>query len=163
MEVTITLSDLLQIILYLAGAAALIYLALALKNIVKITGKIKDVLEENEVAINDTVKRLPSISNNVDKISTDTASITGEVNGLVTTIKPEVEKLSGTLAKVTDTVDDLTGRVDATSLQVQNTLTDISGSISDTAKTISVNANNVIDYFYIIREVIEALRDVFLK
>ncbi len=163
MEVTITLSDLLQIILCLAGAAALIYLALALKNIVKITGKIKDVLEENEVAINDTVKRLPSISNNVDKISTDTASITGEVNGLVTTIKPEVEKLSGTLAKVTDTVDDLTGRVDATSLQVQNTLTDISGSISDTAKTISVNANNVIDYFYIIREVIEALRDVFLK
>lgn len=163
MEVTITLSDLLQIILCLAGAAALIYLALALKNIVKITGKIKDVLEENEVAINDTVKRLPSISNNVDKISTDTASITGEVNGLVTTVKPEVEKLSGTLAKVTDTVDDLTGRVDATSLQVQNTLTDISGSISDTAKTISVNANNVIDYFYIIREVIEALRDVFLK
>ena len=163
MEVTITLSDLLQIILYLAGAAALIYLALALKNIVKITGKIKNVLEENEVAINDTVKRLPSISNNVDKISTDAASITGEVNGLVTNIKPEVERLSGTIGKVTDTVDDLTGRVDATSLQVQNTLTDISGSISDTAKTISVNANNVIDYFYILREVIEALKDVFLK
>lgn len=163
MEIAITLGDLLQIILCLAGVFVLLYLGLVLKNVFQITGKIKNVLEENEVAINDTVKRLPSITNNVDKISTDAASITGEVNGLVTTIKPEVQKLSGTIAKVSDTVDDVTGRVDATSVQVQNTLADISGSISDTAKTISVNANNVIDYFYILREVIEALKDVFLK
>ncbi len=163
MGATITISDLLQIILYVAGAAVLIYLALVLKNVFKITGKVKNLLEENEIAINDSVKRFPSITNNVDKISTDAASISGEVDGLVTTIKPEVERLSGSISKVSDTVDNLTGRVDETSLRVRDTVDDISGTISDTAKTISVNANNVIDYFYILREVIDALRDVFFK
>ncbi len=163
MTATISVSDLLHILLYIAGAAALIYLALVLKNVFQITGKIKNVLEENEVAINDTIKRVPSITNNVDKISADTAVITGEANQLVTTVKPEVERLSKTLSRVSDTVDDVSNRVDTTSLKVQTTLADVSDSISDTAKTISINANNVIDYFYILREVIDALRDVFFK
>lgn len=163
MNTTITLQDLLKIVLYLAGAGVLIYLALVLKNVLKITGSIKDLLDANEVAINDTIKQVPQIAQHANKISSDVAVISGEANHLVGEIKPEVQKLAATMSNVSDTVDGISHRLDTTALVVSNTVNDISGNISDTAKTISINANNVIDYFYILREVIEALRDVFLS
>lgn len=163
METTITLKDLLQIILYVAGAGVLVYLAMFLKNLVKITGTVKDLLDENEVAINDTLKELPIIAGNAEKISGDVSKITGDVNGLVEEVKPQVEKLAVTVGDVGDTVDGLSKKVDTVALRVSDTVVDISDTISDTAKTISINANNVIDYFYILREVLEALRDVLFK
>lgn len=163
MDTTITLQDLLKIILYLAGAGVLIYLALVLKNLFKITGTVKDMLDANEVAIDDTMKKIPRIANNADKVSSDMAKITGEVNLLVDEVKPEVQKLTATVSNVSTTVDGISKKMDTTALKVSETVTDISDSVSDTAKTISINANNIIDYFYILREVIEALRDVFLS
>lgn len=163
MDTTITLHELFKILLYLAGIGVLIYLALVLKNLVKITGTVKDMLEANEVAIDDTMKKVPDIANNANKISADVAVITGEATHLVNEVKPEVEKLVATVGNVSNTVDGISKKVDTTALRVSDTVVDISDSISDTAKTISINANNVVDYFYILREVIEAIRDVFLS
>lgn len=163
MDTTITLNDLLRIILYLSGTGALIFLALALKNLVKITGLIKETLVENQPVIDGVIKKLPELTDNANEISLNANRISADTADMLKDIKPEVERLMVTVGGVSDTVQGLTHTIDTTTLKLTDTVSDITDSISDTAKTISFNANNIIDYFYILREVLEALRDVFLK
>ncbi|MCD1146703.1 hypothetical protein LQU94_01055 [Peptoniphilus sp. KCTC 25270] len=160
MNITITLHDLLRILLYLAGIGALVYLALVLKNVVGILKSLRTKLDEHEAVIDDTFKKLPTITDNVTVISTNASRLTTDATEMVEVVKPEVERIAVTVGGVTDTVDDIARSVDETTLRLTSTAAVVSDSINDTARTISFNANNIVDYFYILREVLEALRDV---
>lgn len=160
MDITITLHDLLRIILYLAGIGALVFLALALKNIVGILKMVKEKLDQHEGIIDDTFQKIPTLTDNATVITTNASRLSTDVSEMVEVVKPEVEKIATTVGGVTNTVDDISRSVDETALRLSNTAAVVSDSINDTAKTISFNANNIVDYFYIMREVLEALRDV---
>lgn len=163
MGTVITLQDLLTIILYLAGAGALIFLALVLKNVLGIVKKINKTLEDNDQIIDDTIKKVPTLSDNAVEITNNVNLISGEASELVVNARPEIDRLISTVGTITNTVNDISRTVDTTTLKVTSTLSDVSDTISDTSKTISLNANNIIDYFYILKEVVESIKDVFLK
>lgn len=163
MQATITLQDLLGIVLYVAGAGVLIYLILVLKNVLGIVKKINLTIENNQDVIDDTFKKVPKLTDDATEIAANVNLISGEASELIVAARPEVEKLVGTVGSITNTVDDISRSVDHTTLKLTNTVSNVSDTISDTAKTISLNANNVVDYFYILKEVLEAIKDVFLK
>lgn len=163
MQATINVQDLLTIVLYLAGAGVLIYLILVLKNVLGIVKKVNLTIENNQEIIDDTLKKVPKLTDNAVEITSNVNLISSEASELVVIARPEVERLVGTVSSVTNTVDDISRSVDHTTLKLTNTVSSVSDTISDTAKTISLNANNVVDYFYILKEVVEALKDVFLR
>lgn len=163
MQATITLQDLLRIVLYLAGAGVLIYLILVLKNVLGIVKQINQTIEKNQEVIDDTMKKVPKLTSDAVEITANVNLISGEASELIVAARPEVERLVGTVGSITNTVNDISRSLDHTTLKLTSTVSNVSDTISDTAKTISLNANNVVDYFYILREVVEAIRDVFLK
>ena len=69
----------------------------------------------------------------------------------------------GAVGSVSDTVNGITRRVDDTTERVACSVNYVSDTVSDAAKTITLNADNAMDYFYIAREVVAALKDVFLR
>lgn len=160
MDTMITLHDLLRFLLYLAGIGALVFLMIALKNVAGILKVVKNKLETHEAVIDDTFQKLPTITDNATIVTANASRLSTDATEMVEIVKPEVEKIATTVGDVTETVDSVARQVDHTSLKLKNTADVVSDSISDTAKTISFNANNVVDYFYILREVMEALRDV---
>ena len=160
MDTMINLHDLLRFLLYLAGIGALVFLMITLKNVAGILKVVKTKLETHEAVIDDTMQKLPTITDNVTIISSNASRLTTDATEMVEVVKPEVEKIAVTVGDVTGTVDSVARTVDQTSLKLKNTADVVSDSISDTAKTISFNANNVVDYFDIMREVLEGLRDV---
>lgn len=163
MQTAITLHDLLRIILYLAGAGALIYLALVLKRVLKIVDHFNDILNDNHKIIDQTIKKVPILTDNAMDITQNVNILTKDTSEIITAAKPELEKVINAAGNVAQTVDDISRTVDITTIKVKDTVSNVSDTITDTAKTISVNANNVIDYFYIAKEVINTIKDVFLS
>ena len=158
MGATITLEDLLRIILYLAGAGALIFLALVLKKVLGILGKVQEIVEKNQYVIDDTMKKIPAISDDAIKITANVSSISSEANELLTNVKPEVEKLAQSVGGVSNTVNNVTRNLDLAADKVTGAVSNVTDTVNDTAKTIHLNANNVVDYFYILKEVIEVIK-----
>lgn len=161
MGATITLEDLLRIILYLAGAGALIFLALVLKKVLGILGKVQEIVEKNQYVIDDTMKKIPAISDDAIKITANVSSISSEASELLTNVKPEVEKLAQSVGGVSNTVNNVTRNLDLAADKVTGAVSNVTDTVSDTAKTIHLNANNVVDYFYILKEVIEVIKTTF--
>ncbi|MDO5301499.1 MAG: hypothetical protein Q4E76_03260 [Tissierellia bacterium] len=160
MDTTIQLRDLLQILLYLAGIGALVYLALVLKNVYGIVKTVNGKMNEHAAVIDDTMQKIPTLTDNATILTNNASRLSTDAAEMAQVVKPEVEKIAGTVGQLTGTVDDIARSVDETTLRLSNTARVVSDSVSDTAKTISFNANNIVDYFYILREVLEALRDV---
>lgn len=163
MEATITLSDLLVILLSVAGIFALVYLGLVLKNATDILKMVKGKLEEHDEIIDDTFRKIPTITDNATVITANASRITTDTTELIETVKPEVEKIAASVGQVSGTVDDVARSIDETSNRVSDTVNVVSDSISTTAQTISFNADNIFDYLYMMREVIEAIRDVIRR
>lgn len=163
MQATITLQDFLAIILYVAGAAVLIYLALVLKDILQIIKKINKTIDDNQGVIDDTIKKVPMLTDDAVEIAKNVNSISNDTSELLSSAKPEVERLLGTVSQITNTVEDISRSVDNTTLKLTSTVSNVTDTISDTAKTISLNANNVFDYFYIFKELVEVIKEIFIK
>lgn len=162
MNQVFTLHDFLSFALYLAGILVLVALFIALLNVVKILKGVSEIVEKNQGEIDHTIKTIPSIVDNANEISKSVSVISTDAKSLVSDMKPEVEKIITTVGGVTDTVNLVTRQVDDTSLKVSNTINNISDTIGDTARTVRLNADNAIDYFYIIKEVLLSLKEVFL-
>ncbi len=159
-SITLSLNDILRFMLYIAGICALVYLAMVLKNIVGILKKVNEKLAEHEAVIDDTVEKIPAITDNVAIIADNASKLSTDATELVEVVKPEVEKIALTVGDMSTTVDDVTRTIDETAIRLNSTVGAISDSVSDTARVIAFNADNIFDYFYIFREVAQAIRDV---
>lgn len=159
-SITLSLNDILRFVLYIAGIAALVYLALTLKNVVGILKKVNEKLAEHEAIIDDTVEKIPVITDNVTIITDNASKMTTDATAMIEVVKPEVEKIALTVGDVSATVDDVTRTIDETAIRLTSTVGAISDSVSDTARVISFNADNAFDVYYIFREVVQAIRDV---
>ncbi|MDO5037817.1 MAG: hypothetical protein Q4E37_05905 [Tissierellia bacterium] len=162
MDATITLKDLLLILLYIAGIGALVYLALTLKNVFQLIKSINGKLKEHEVVIDDTLRKIPSLTDDATIIASNASKLTTDATELVEVVKPEVEKVAITVGNASATVDDVVRTVDETSNKLSQTVNTVSDSLNYTAKTISLNTDNIFDYFYILREVLLAMGE-FIK
>ncbi len=163
MQMAITLHDLLRIILYLAGAGALIYLALVLKNVLKSVNRFNDLLAENYKILDDTIKKVPSLTENALEITENVNIITKDTQELMSASKPELEKVAKAAGNVVETIDDISRSVDTAAMKMTSTVSNVSDTINDTVKTVSTNANNVIDYFYIGKEVFDSVKSIFFS
>lgn len=163
MQTAITLHDLLRIILYLAGAGALIYLALVLKNVLKSVNRFNNLLEENYKILDDTIKKVPTLTESALEITENVNIITKDTQELMSASKPELEKVAKAAGNVAETIDDISRSVDTAAMKMTSTVSNVSDTINDTVKTVSVNANNIIDYFYIGKEVFDSVKSIFFS
>ncbi len=160
MTATLTLHDLLRIVLYLAGIASLVFLAMVLKNVVDLLKDVKGLLDRYGPEIDQTIKKVPVIAGEAAEIAGNVNVLTTEAQELVVQAKPEIEKVVGAVSAVGDTVNGVTRSVDIMTNKVTNTVSAVSDTMGDTARTISMNANGFLDYYYMIKEVLKALKDL---
>ena len=77
MTATITIQDLLKLILYLLGIGVLGYLIILIKN-VTIVFQARRLAEKNEEEMDRVLKQLPGYSENINFISEETKALIGE-------------------------------------------------------------------------------------
>jgi len=69
LDSTITWGDLFKTVIFILAAGALFYLLLAAANLVGILKNIRKTLEKNRESIDNTLEKLPEITDNVAKVS----------------------------------------------------------------------------------------------
>ncbi len=163
MDITLTLQDLLKLVLFLLGIGVLGYLLLLLRNINKIIGKAEEVVEANMEEIDTTIKQLPGITQNVNVI-------TSEANKLITNITPDIEGMIKNVNGITTKVDRLAGVtdsvvdvIDTTGQKVGSTVDVLTDTIAETALAFQFNAKNLTSYIDLIKEIVEIVRDSLKK
>lgn len=95
MDEAVTWGALIQIVLFLLGAGVLFYLILAIANLVGILKNINKLLKKNSENIDNTLERLPEITDNVAKI---TDIIHAEVES--------IQRIMNNVGKISDSAKD---------------------------------------------------------
>jgi methyl-accepting chemotaxis protein len=156
MDVALTLQDLLKLILFLLGIGTLGYLMMILKNINKTVSQAQKILETNAEEIDITVKQLPEITANINKL-------TDETTKLITEVSPDVSGVIHNVNGITAKVDDLAGLVDKTGETLGETVELLTDTIAETALSFQFNAKNVTNYIEIAKEIIEIVKNTLKK
>ena len=156
MDVTLTLADLLKLVLFLLGIGVLGYLLLILRNVNKVLGQAEAVLEANMDEIDTTIKQLPEITINVNKI-------TGEAEKMIAEMSPDLTSVVKNVNGITTKVDDMAGIIDNTGHKVGDTVDVLTETIAESALAFQFNAKSVTSYIEIIKEIIEIVRDAIKK
>lgn len=103
----ISWSELIAIVLFILGAALLFYLILAVANLVGILKNANRLLDKNREHIDQTLEKLPKITDNAEKI---TASLKNNMESIEHVIT-DVGKISDTVKKGMDTLQkDILGK-----------------------------------------------------
>lgn len=96
----ITWGELIILVLFVLGSALLVYLIMAVSNLLRLLKNVNQIVEKNKGHIEKTVEKLPEITDN-------TAKITGMVKDNLETIGKVVDdvgKISDTVKKGVETV-----------------------------------------------------------
>lgn len=94
-DTPITWGDLIKIVLFLLGAGVLFYLILAVANLVGILRNVNRMLTKNRANIDNTLEKLPEITNNVAKVS-----------DIVKDEMENIQKVMGNIGKISDSAKD---------------------------------------------------------
>ena len=156
MEISLTINDLLKILLYAVGIGALGYLIIVLKNVAQILKKISGIVDENEDSINATIKEVPEISVNVN-------SITRSADMAIKEMTPDINGIVKNANGITTKIGSLTDTVEQTALKALDTADITVDAIADAAYSIKFNVKNINDYIQIIGDVIERIKDIIGK
>lgn len=160
MDATITIQELLVMILYLLGIGLLGFLVALIKNINSTVSKAKKIVERNEEEIDESLKQLPgifenvnSITENVDAITENTASITEETKDLIKIASPEIEG-------IVSNANSMSEKAEHTTEKLANSIDLVTESALDTAFVIEDNLKNLSGYGQLILEIIEIIKNV---
>ncbi len=110
-EVTINLSDLLNLLLVLAGSVALIALAVFLFNLAGTIKRVSKLLEDVTPSIDETVKKLPPIMDDVHIVTGNVVDITDAVVDTVPEMLDDVGVVTGSVGDIVDSVGGLVSNV----------------------------------------------------
>lgn len=102
-NITISLSDLGLMLLWIALLVLIFYLILVLKKFYETMKEIKEILATNKEHIENTLTEIPSIAKNIDEI---TGEVSHDVKSVRDTIDTITEK-SGSAAKSLDDTDSI--------------------------------------------------------
>ncbi len=147
-EVTVNLSDLVMVLLGLAGVVVLIVLAIVLINLSGTIKKLKTMLDEIALPVSQTVNQIPEVVKKVDKSLTDVNAITesaavtvpeilDDVTGVATALGTTVETVAYTATNIVDGVDSAVSGVKHGVGHVANNI-DVNGLISLAGKITGV-------------------------
>lgn len=156
MNAALTVQDLFRLILYLLGICSLMYLIIALKNISKLISKVNTIIELNEKSIDQTLKQLPLISENINSITEDT-------DIAIKSLTPEINNLVHNINNISGKVDSITDSIDSTTHKVSETFDIVTEGISDTAFVFQNNIKNIDNYIRLIIEIIEGVKNALRK
>jgi len=156
MDTSLTIQDLFKLILFLLGIGAIAYLISVLRNVNKIVGQIRVILEANDKEINNTIKQLPEISENVN-------SITKEANKTIKELTPEINGLLHNINVVSRKVENITSTIDNTTNRFGDTVDAVSESIVDTALNFKYNSKNITDYLNLLKEIFEVIKNAIQR
>jgi methyl-accepting chemotaxis protein len=156
MDITLTLQDLLKLILFLLGIGVLSYLLLILRNVNKTVGQAQGMLEANAKELDTVIKQLPEITANINKL-------TSESTKLVSEMSPDISGLVHNVNGITSKIDDIANIVDKTGHTVEDTVGLFTDTLAETALAFQFNAKNVTSYIEIIKEIIDIVRSSLKK
>ena len=149
MTATLTIQDLFKMILYLLGAGVLVYLIVFIKNLNNLINKVKELLLINQKEIDQTLKELPIISDNL-------STITGATKELLDNVGPDVENIISNTNSISDSLSNASSNV----TDVVNVVSD---SVTTTADTLKNNVANINEYIELIIEIIGIIKDGIKK
>ena len=98
MNTPITLLELGQVILFIALIIAIVYIVILVRNINQSMRVFKDLLKENKKELDDTLKNLPNLSNNLVEITGTAKEELKVVAGAVDNIKETTEMAASTVS-----------------------------------------------------------------
>lgn len=94
-DATITWGDLFKVVLFILATGVLFYLLLAVANLVGILKNLNRMLEKNRSNIDNTLEKLPEITENVAKVSE-----------IITEEMESIQKVIGNVGKISDSAKD---------------------------------------------------------
>jgi len=148
-DIVISLRDLFEFILYLAGVTAGILLIIFLVKSIRTVSVIKSVVCKNEENIHKTLNTLPVILKNI-------SSITEDVKEAISETAPAVPEIVEDLSVMTETVKD--GVV-----HVEDAVKIISDGVASTTNTVRNSAEDILSFFNFARDIIKLIIRVFKK
>lgn len=95
MDGVVTWNDLIKVVLFILGVGVLFYLLLAVSHLVGILKNINKMLDKNRESINNTLEKLPAITENVAKVS-----------DIVRDEMESLQKIVGNIGKISDAARD---------------------------------------------------------
>ncbi|MGB4610549.1 MAG: hypothetical protein ACOX3H_07430 [Saccharofermentanales bacterium] len=110
-EITISLDQLLSVLLYLAGIVALFFLAVLFYRMAAAFKKVKDLLDEMALPLAQTVNQLPEIVKKTDQSLADVNTITESAADNVPVILDEVASVTSSVGTTVETVADITTNI----------------------------------------------------
>ena len=96
----ISWGELIVLVLFVLGSALIFYLILAVANLLRILKNVNQIIEKNKDSINDSVEKLPEITDNTAKI---TGMVKDNLDGLGKVVS-DVGKISETVKKGAETI-----------------------------------------------------------
>ncbi|NLJ95475.1 MAG: hypothetical protein GX326_08310 [Clostridiaceae bacterium] len=128
-EVTVSLTDLMSVLLGMAGVVVLVALAIFLINLNSTVKKIKSMLDELTLPISQSINQIPEIIKKTDKSLTDVNTIT--------------ESAAETVPEVLNEVSDVTSSLGTTVQTVANTATNVVDGVDGAVTGIKRGAGKV--------------------
>jgi len=130
MRTMISLGDMMLILLTIAGVAALVFVAIAMSRVSSLASRAKQVLDENRLAIRETVKAMPPLLQDAGKTVADTKET-------LETVLPRVKTISGNVQVITtdgrQTLDTVKRVTEVVGNGVKRTVHTIEEGMEDTA------------------------------
>lgn len=96
----ISWGELIVLVLFVLGSALICYLILAVANLLRILKNVNQIIEKNKDSLNDSIEKLPEITDNAAKI---TGMVKDNLDGLGKVVS-DVGKISETVKKGAETI-----------------------------------------------------------
>ncbi len=168
--ITISLSEVLFIILAIAGLVVLVFFAILLKSLLRLVKKVNEVVDEKQAQIDHVINELPVLMNNVNDISNRASILVDDVNEIVIRSKPEVDKIVRAVSTTMEDVNrvsamatNLAARAEYTADNVGNSVTSFTDNLLDLTSFVSYNKDNLIDYVYIFKDFFDEVRRIIRR
>ncbi|NLJ70203.1 MAG: hypothetical protein GX328_01900 [Clostridiaceae bacterium] len=158
-EVTISINELLIILLISAGILALVFLAVLFYRMAAALKKVKDMLDEMALPLTQTVNQLPEIIKKADQSLTDVNTITESAATNIPTILDEVSNVTGAVGETVETVADTTTNF----VGIFNRLFRRGKKAKDEKVTSGINLDGIVSKFTKVMGVISFLRKLKRK
>jgi len=147
MEITISVLELLYLVLGILGIILLVYLILLLKNAYVVLKKFNETVDKT---------RLERIVKNLDETSTNAKEMTSLLNENSKEILPLIPG-------ITKDFQEITASSKKTVINVEGTVESIYDGVSRTSEVFATGAEDVVSYVKVIGEIIKAVFSMFSK
>lgn len=131
-NVSFSLNEALLALLLIAGIVALVFLVKLFISISKITDSIARTLQDNKVSLDETIRDIPKITNNVNNTLENT-------NKLIEDVEPSIVSTLENVSNVTSQVSNVT-------TNISDTVEVVGMSVADTASKFTSKVSNATDY-----------------